>query len=89
MFNILGAFAEFENDIRRARQMDGIKKAHDKGVAFGRRPVLNEQQRQEIIRLNRSENFSLSQLANKYAVSHMTIYRVLKDLQKPSKSITQ
>lgn len=89
MFNILGAFAEFENDIRKARQMDGIKKARDKGVAFGRRPVLNEQQRQEIMRLNRSETFSLSQLANKYAVSHMTIYRVLKDIQNTSKSITE
>ena len=81
MFNIIGSFAEFEHDIRKARQMDGIRKAKDKGVAFGRRPVLTEQQRQEIVRLNKDESFSLNQLANKYAVSHMTIYRVMRNLE--------
>jgi len=80
MFNIIGSFAEFEHDIRKARQMDGIRKAQDKGIAFGRKRVLNEQQQQEIVRLNREERFSLKQLATKYAVSHMTIYRVIKKM---------
>lgn len=86
MFNIIGSFAEFEHDIRKARQMDGIRKAKDKGVAFGRKHVLNEQQRQEIVRLNKDESFSLNQLATKYAVSHMTIYRVIKE-QRSSPSL--
>ena len=80
MFNIIGSFAEFEHDIRKARQMDGIRKAKDKGVVFGRKHVLTEQQQQEIMRLNREESFSLGQLATKYAVSHMTIYRVIKKM---------
>ena len=33
---ILALIAEFENDIRRERQMDGIAKAHERGVRFGR-----------------------------------------------------
>jgi DNA invertase Pin-like site-specific DNA recombinase len=37
---ILALIAEFENDIRRERQMDGIKKAHERGVRFGRKPLL-------------------------------------------------
>lgn len=86
MFNIIGSFAEFEHDIRKARQMDGIRKAKDKGVAFGRRHVLNEQQQQEIVRLNREESFSLGQLATKYAVSHMTIYRVIKKMDPPQET---
>lgn len=86
MFNIIGSFAEFEHDIRKARQMDGIKKARDKGVAFGRRHVLNEQQQQEIVRLNKDESFSLGQLASKYAVSHMTIYRVIKKMYSPQET---
>lgn len=86
MFNIIGSFAEFEHDIRKARQMDGIKKARDKGVAFGRRHVLNEQQQQEIVRLNKDESFSLGQLASKYAVSHMTIYRVIKKMDSPQET---
>lgn len=80
MFNIIGSFAEFEHDIRKARQLDGIQKARDKGVVFGRKPVLNEEQEQEVLRLNREENFSLAQLAAKYACSHMTIYRMIKRL---------
>ncbi len=77
MFNIIGSFAEFEHDIRKARQTEGIYKAKERGVKFGRKNALNEQQCQEIIRLRNDESFSLNQLANKYAVSHMTIYRVI------------
>ena len=79
MFNIIGSFAEFEHDIRKARQMDGIKKALNKGVAFGRKNSLSPSQQLEVIRLKNHEKFSLSQLARKYSVSHMTIYRTIKN----------
>jgi DNA invertase Pin-like site-specific DNA recombinase len=82
MFNIMGSFAEFEHDIKKARQLDGIQKARDKGVAFGRKPVLNEEQEREVLRLNREESFSLAQLAAKYACSHMTIYRIIKRIEQ-------
>jgi DNA invertase Pin-like site-specific DNA recombinase len=36
IMGILALIAEFENDIRRERQMDGIAKAQDRGVRFGR-----------------------------------------------------
>ena len=38
-WGILALIAEFENDIRRERQMDGIRKAHERGVRFGRKPI--------------------------------------------------
>ncbi len=37
VMGILALIAEFENDIRRERQMDGIAKAKDRGVKFGRK----------------------------------------------------
>jgi DNA invertase Pin-like site-specific DNA recombinase len=37
---ILALIAEFKNDIRHERQMDGIKKARESGVRFGRKPLL-------------------------------------------------
>src|SRR5215475_13415965 len=40
VMGILALIAEFENDIRRERQMDGIKKARERGVRFGRKPLL-------------------------------------------------
>jgi DNA invertase Pin-like site-specific DNA recombinase len=40
VMGILALIAVFENDIRRERQMDGIKKARGRGVKFGRKPLL-------------------------------------------------
>src|SRR6185437_3111508 len=40
IMGILALIAEFENDIRRERQMDGIAKAKAKGVRFGPKPIL-------------------------------------------------
>ncbi len=40
VMGILALIAGFENDIRRERQMDGIRKAHERGVRFGRKPRL-------------------------------------------------
>lgn len=41
MFSLLASFAEFENDIQAERQADGIAKAEEKGVAFGRKQARN------------------------------------------------
>jgi DNA invertase Pin-like site-specific DNA recombinase len=40
VMGILALIAEFKNDIRRERQMDGIAKAKDRGVRFGCKPLL-------------------------------------------------
>ena len=50
LFNMLGAIAQFETEIRAERQMDGIKKAKERGVRFGRSKKLNPQQRGELQR---------------------------------------
>ena len=34
MFNMLGAIAEFETELRKERQADGIAKALEKGVKY-------------------------------------------------------
>src|SRR5207344_498495 len=48
VMGILALIAEFENDIRRERQMDGIAKAKDRGVKFGRKPQLTPERIVEI-----------------------------------------
>jgi DNA invertase Pin-like site-specific DNA recombinase len=35
LFNMLGAIAQFETEIRAERQMDGLRKAKERGVQFG------------------------------------------------------
>lgn len=39
---MLGAIAQFETEIRAERQMDGIKKAKERGVSFGRKKIDTE-----------------------------------------------
>ena len=43
LFNMLGAIAQFETEIRAERQMDGIVKAQARGVQFGQRKKLCKQ----------------------------------------------
>ncbi len=78
MFSLLGAFAQFENDIRAERQADGITKAKQKGVAFGRKRALTEEQCIRIRTLRHEEKFSVAQLAERFNVGPATIYRALQ-----------
>jgi DNA invertase Pin-like site-specific DNA recombinase len=41
VMGILALIAEFENDIRRERQMDGFKQARERGIRFGRKPLFS------------------------------------------------
>lgn len=77
MANLLGCFAEFENDIRRERQLEGIAAALSRGVKFGRRQALTEKQVETVRRLKDEENFSAEQLAQRFSVGRATIYRAL------------
>lgn len=79
MFSLLGAFAQFENDIRAERQADGIAKAKEKGVAFGRRPALTPEQCNRIRVLREEERFSIPQIAERFNVGVATIYRALRN----------
>ena len=40
LFNMLGAIAQFETEIRAERQMDGIQQAKKRGIRFGRQKTL-------------------------------------------------
>lgn len=78
MFSLLASFAEFENDIRAERQADGIAKAKQKGVAFGRKRALTADQCLRIRTLREEEKFSVPQLAERFNVGSATIYRALQ-----------
>jgi DNA invertase Pin-like site-specific DNA recombinase len=78
MFSLLASFAEFENDIRAERQADGIAKAKEKGVTFGRKRALTRDQCLRIRTLREEEKFSVPQLAERFNVGPATIYRALQ-----------
>ena len=47
-FNMLGAIAQFETEIRAERQREGIQKARERGVRFGKQKTLNREQVAEL-----------------------------------------
>lgn len=77
LFNMLGAIAQFETEIRAERQMDGIAKAKEKGVRFGARQKLSNEQINEL-RQKRSDGILIKNLMKDYGLSKASIYRYLK-----------
>ncbi len=77
MFNMLGAIAEFETDLRKERQMEGIESAKAKGVGFGRKAKLDDKQLLEM-RQKRSEGVLIRGLMSEYGLSKASVYRLLK-----------
>ena len=73
--DMLSVFAEFETNLRRERQMEGIAKAKAKGVYKGRRASIDHQ---EIKRLQ-SQGLGASAIAKRLDIGRASVYRVLKN----------
>ena len=76
VMGILALIAEFENDIRRERQMDGIKKAHERGVRFGRKPLLVVETVQKVKKLRKAGK-TVPENMRQTSLSKASVYRVL------------
>ncbi len=77
LFNMLGTIAQFETEVRVERQADGIRKALDMGVKFGRRYLLNEKQTQDL-KAKRKQGRTVSALMREYRISRVSVYNYLK-----------
>jgi len=76
LFNMLGAIAQFETEIRAERQMDGIQKARERGIRFGRRKSLTSPQIAEL-RDRRGRGDLIKTLMKDYDLSKASVYRYL------------
>lgn len=80
-FNILATFAEFEADLIRMRTKEGMAVARAKGKLKGKKPKLSDRRQTELRRMYDTGEYSISDLAEVFAVSRPTVYRVLKRTQ--------
>jgi DNA invertase Pin-like site-specific DNA recombinase len=77
MMQMLGAFAEFEREMIRARTKHGLDNARRAGRHIGRRPKLKGDQKAEIVRMIAEGRASASSAASLFNVSKATVKRVL------------
>lgn len=76
VMGILALIAEFENDIRRERQMDGIEKARERGVKFGRKLQLVPERVKQIRKL-RAAGSTVPDIIRQIGLSKASVYRAL------------
>ena len=75
MLTVLGGLAEFERELIRARTGEGRKRAHDRGVRFGRPPKLTPHQRHEALR-RLADGETQAAIARTFNVDATTIGRL-------------
>ena len=71
--DMLGVFAEFETNLRRERQMEGIAKAKVAGAYKGRRPSIDPSQ----VRKLHEEGVGPAEIARKLRIGRASVYRLL------------
>jgi DNA invertase Pin-like site-specific DNA recombinase len=69
---MLGVFAEFETNLRRERQMEGIAAAKARGVYKGRKPSIDAA---EVERLHAEERLGPAAIARRLGISRASVYR--------------
>lgn len=70
-FDMLGVFAEFETNLRRERQAEGIAVAKSKGIYKGRPPKID----MVAIRARLADGQSPTQIARDMGISRGTVYK--------------
>ncbi|MDY8109215.1 recombinase family protein [Fulvimarina sp. 2208YS6-2-32] len=76
VMGILALIAEFETEIRKERQMEGIAKAKAEGRVGGRPPKVTDETRASILKL-REEGESIRAIAAKVGFSKATVQKAL------------
>ena len=76
LFNILGSLAEFERDLINARCDEGRKAAKVKGVQFGRKAKLTDEQLDALRADVKAGNMSMQAIADKYQIARNSVYRL-------------
>ncbi|WP_434470269.1 recombinase family protein [Klebsiella pneumoniae] len=77
--DMLGVFAEFETNLRRERQMEGIAAAKARGVYRGRKPSIDPA---EVWRLYTTEKMGATAIARQLGIGRASVYRALENYEQ-------
>jgi len=79
--DMLGVFAEFETNLRRERQLEGIALAKTNGVYKGRKPSIDAA---EVRRLRDEEKLRPVAIARRLGIGRTSVYRALRPQKQPA-----
>ena len=71
---MLSVFSEFETNLRKERQMEGIAKAKEKGVYKGRKPTVDVDKIRELAK----QGLQKTTIAKELGIGRATVYRALE-----------
>jgi DNA invertase Pin-like site-specific DNA recombinase len=71
--DMLGVFAEFETNLRKERQLEGIAKAKAEGVYKGRKPSIDVEKVREL----RAQGLGATEIAKALGIHRVSVYRAL------------
>ena len=73
--DMLGVFAEFETNLRRERQLEGIARAKSEGVYKGRKASINPERVREL----KAKGLGPSAIAKELKIGRASVYRLLEE----------
>lgn len=83
---VLGAVAELERNMILERTAAGVAAARARGVKLGRSRVLSATDEARLVRLYESGEYTMGELADRYAVSLSVVKRAIYRVHKPGHS---
>ncbi|GLS18752.1 integrase-like protein y4lS [Labrys miyagiensis] len=73
--DMLGVFAEFETNLRKERQMEGVAKARAAGVYKGRKPTIDIATVKEL----QGSGLGATEIAKRLGIGRASVYRVISE----------
>ena len=77
-FDMLGVFAEFETNLRREGQLEGVALAKARGVYKGRKKRIDDL---EIKRLHIEEKLGPTEISHQLGIGRTSVYRALSSVE--------
>ena len=73
--DMLGVFSEFETNLRKERQTEGVRKAQERGVYKGRGRTIDASQIYEL----KQNGYGATKISKRLGITRQSVYRLLKE----------
>ena len=88
-FNILAAIGEFERGIIRERSREGREKAKARGVKFGIKAKMGDDEIAEMVRMFETDELSKNDICEIFGISRSSVYRLYAEFKQSQIGICQ